>query len=126
MGTLTKKQHICINCKKSGHSIEMYWAKGGGKEGQGLKQKKRKQQNKKKKGKSKENTAEETSAEEGDESFVTFINFDCVALLKDRSEAIILDTGASSYMIPHQKMLRKYILFFHSAKEDPSCQPRKL
>ena len=50
MGTLTKKQHICTNCKKSGHSIEMCWAKGGGKEGQGLKQKKRKQQNKRRKG----------------------------------------------------------------------------
>ena len=103
MGTLTKKQHISTNCKKSGHSIEMCWGKGGGKEGQGLKQKKRKQQKKRKKGKSKANTAEKLSDEEGDESSVTFINFDCAALIKDRSDVIfILDTGASFHMTPHQ------------------------
>ena len=41
VGTSKKKVTICTNCKKKGHTIENCWSKGGGKEGQGPKQKKR-------------------------------------------------------------------------------------
>ena len=117
VGKSTRKACICVNCKKHGHSIETCWAKGDGKEGQGLRQKKRKELKKKKKGKTKANTAKETSGE-GDEHSVAFIIFDCVALIKDRSEVIvILDTSASSHMTPHQRMLRYYHSF---------TQPRKI
>jgi len=40
VGTSEKKVHICANCKKPGHTKENCWAKGGGKEGQGPRQKK--------------------------------------------------------------------------------------
>lgn len=98
-------------------SIEMCWDKGGGKKGQGLRQQKKGKQLKKKKGKSKVHTPEEASDEE-DEIPITFINFNCAALIKDRSAAaIILDMGASSHMMPHQKLLRNYHSF---------TQPRKI
>ena len=36
----SNKVVVCTNCKKKGHIKENCWAKGGGKEGQGLHQKK--------------------------------------------------------------------------------------
>ena len=50
IGTSSKKMLVCTNCKRKGHLIEKCWAKGGGKEGQGPKQRKR-SKSKKKKGK---------------------------------------------------------------------------
>jgi hypothetical protein len=95
----------------------MCWAKGGGKECQGPKQKK-KAELKKKKGKAKANVAKEVSSDEKDESPIAFMNFDYSVLSKEFSEAIvILDTGASSHMTPHKNMLRDYCVF---------SQPRKI
>ena len=39
-GSTSKKKLVCTNCNKPRHSKENCWAKGGGKEGQGPKQKK--------------------------------------------------------------------------------------
>lgn len=39
-GGQSKKEIECYNCKKCGHVKANCWAKGGGKEGQGLKSKK--------------------------------------------------------------------------------------
>ena len=50
--------------------------------------------------------------DEKDESSVAFINFDCVALINRLEAIVILDTGASSHLTPHQKMLRKLLFFY--------------
>ena len=100
MGSTKKKGPICTNCHKSRHAIENYWAKGGGKEGQGPKQKKQKK-SKKKKGKYKANAVDEASSSEDreDDNAIAFINIDCTALIKDGSDStVIIDTGASSHM----------------------------
>ena len=98
MGTSSKKAHICTNCKKKGHSIENCWDKGGGKEGQGPKQKKR-SNFKKKKGKEKTNAAKESSSDGKSDGSVAFINYDCVAFIKDSTGAtVIIHTGVSSHM----------------------------
>ena len=96
----SKKVVICTNCKKKEHIKENCWAKGGGKEGQGPCQKKQSKP-KKKKGKMKVNGANESSSNEPDEP-ITFINFDCTALIKDSTGTTqILDTGASSHIVRH-------------------------
>ena len=67
---------------------------------------------KKKKGKEKENAAEENSSDRKSDELVAFINYDCVAFIKDSPGAIvIIDTGASSHMIPHQNLLQNYQSF---------------
>ena len=99
--------HICTNCKKKGHSIENCWDK----EGQGPKQKKR-AKFKKKKGKEKANAAEESSSNGKSDGSVAFINHDCVAFIKDSTGAtVIIDTGVSSHMTPHQNLLKNYQSF---------------
>ena len=111
VGTSANKVHISTNCKKSSHSIETCWDRGGGKEGKDLRQKKRNQL-KKKKGRLKACTAEEASDKEDDESLIAFINFNYMALIMDTSEAVvIIDTCASSHMMHHQKLLRNYRSF---------------
>ena len=43
-----------------------------------------------------------------DES-VAFINYDCVAFIKDSTgETVIIDMGASSHMTPHKNLLKNY------------------
>ena len=92
------------NSKKKGHIKENCWAKGGGKEGQGPHQKKQ-SKSKKKKGKAKVNVANESSSDEPDEP-ITFMNFNWAALIKDGTGTTqILDTGASSHMMPHRNLL---------------------
>ena len=40
---------------------------------------------------------------------IAFINSDCVAFIKESTGAtIIIYTGASSHMMPHQYMLKRY------------------
>ena len=108
MGESSKKVHICSNCKKKGHSIENCWAKGGGKEGQGPKQKKR-SKSRKKKGKEKANAATESSSDGKSDESIAFINSDCVTFIKDSIGAtVIIDTGASMHMTPHQGLLKNY------------------
>ena len=100
--------HTCTNCKKQGHSIETCWAKSGGKGGQGLRQKK-KSKSKKKKGRAKVNAAKEEYSDGKSGGSITFINFNCATLIKDSSGAtVILDTGVSLHMTPHQDMLKNY------------------
>ena len=111
MGAPLQKAHICTNCKKKGHSIENCWAKGGGKEGQGPKQKKR-SKFKKKKGKEKAKAAKDSSSDGKSDGAVTFINYNCVAFIKDSTGAtVIIDTGESSHMTPHQNILKNYQSF---------------
>ena len=55
-----------MNCKKNGHLIKDCWSSGGGKEGQGLRQKKRKDDDKKgkKKGRKRANLGVKNSDDE--------------------------------------------------------------
>ena len=96
------------NCKRRGHLIDTCWAKGSGKEGQGPKQKKR-SKSKQKKGKEKVNAGEESSDDEKSDESVAFINYDCVAFIKDSTGAtVIIDMGVSSHMTPHKNLLKNY------------------
>ncbi|KAF8647521.1 hypothetical protein AX14_008974, partial [Amanita brunnescens Koide BX004] len=70
-----KETRKCHNCKKKGHLVKDCWAKGGGKEGQGLKRKKGKG--------NQANQAQESS----DASAATISNFAYMALT-DLSEPI--------------------------------------
>jgi len=109
IGSSRKRGFICSNCKKKGHSIENFWSKGGGKEGQGPRQKMKKKP-KKKKGKEKENTAEATS--DDDKDLIAISNSECAALIKDGTGAtIILDTGTSSHMSSHKELLKNFLSF---------------
>ena len=111
MGTTSKKMPICTNCKWKGHPIENCWAKGGEKEGQGLKQKRR-SRFRKKKGKEKANAAGESSSDGKSDELVAFINSDCVAFIKDSTGAtVIIDMGASCHMTPHKNLLKNYQSF---------------
>ena len=108
MGTSLEKVPVCSNCKRKGHLIETCWDKGGGKESQGPKQRK-KSKSKKKKGKEKVNAAEKSSNDGKSDESVTFINYNCVAFIKDSTGAtVIIDMGASSHMTPHQNHLKNY------------------
>ena len=83
-------------------------------EGQGPKQKKHaKSKSKKRKGKAKANAAEDkTSSKDKDQESTAFNNFDSRALMSDTSgSVIILDTGASSHMMPHRDILNNYRAF---------------
>ena len=111
LGTSLKKVLVCTNCKRKGHLIETCWDKGGGKEGQGPKQRKR-SKSKKKKGKEKANAAEESSNDGKSDESVAFINYNCVAFIKDSTGAtVIIDTDASSHMTPHQNLSKNYQSF---------------
>jgi hypothetical protein len=82
VGTSQKKQDVCPNCQKKGHTKEDCWGKGGRKKGQGpFQKKKEKKSKKKKKGKDKANVAEESDSDKEDDS-IAFMNFNCVALIK--------------------------------------------
>ena len=62
----TPGQPFCMNCKKNSHLIKDCWSSGGGKEGQGLRQKKRKDDDKKgkKKGRKRANLGMKNSDDE--------------------------------------------------------------
>ena len=108
MGTLLKKVLICTNCKRKGHLIDTCWGKCGGKEGQGPKQRKR-SKSKKKKGKEKANAAKESSNDGKSDESVAFINYNCVAFIKDSTGAtVIIDMGANSHMNPYKNLLKIY------------------
>ena len=68
---------------------------------------------KKDKGKGKAQVADEqSSSHDDDEEPTAFINHDYAATIKDSTgNTIILDTGASSHMTPHQRMLENYHSF---------------
>ena len=111
---ISKKVVVCTNCKKNG-TKENCWDKGGGKEEQGPCQKKQ-SKSKKKKGKAKANIANESLSDESDKPIV-FMNFNCAALIKDGTGTTqILDTGASSHMMPHKNLLANYSEFFKPRK----------
>ena len=58
------------------------------------------------------NAAEESSSDKKSDGSVTFINYDCIAFIKDSTGAtVIIDMGASSHMTPHQNMLKNYQSF---------------
>ena len=103
--------HICTKCKQKGHPFEDCWAKGGGKEGQGPKQRRR-PRHRKKKGKEKANAAEESTSDGKTDESVAFINSHCVAFIQDSSGAtVIIDTGASCHMTLHKNLLNNYQTF---------------
>ena len=108
MGTTSKKMLICLNCERKGHSIENCWAKNGGKEGQGPRQKRR-SRFRKKKGKEKANTARESSSDGKSDEPVAFINSNCVVFIKDSTgAAVIIDMGVIHHMTPHKNLLKNY------------------
>ena len=46
------------------------------------------------------------------DGFIAFITSDCGAFIKDITGAtVIIDTGASSHMTPHQNLLKNYQSF---------------
>jgi LTR polyprotein gag-polypeptide-like protein len=69
-----KKEVECFNCKKKGHYKLECWAKGGGKEGEGLK----KPRNKDKNGKDHANTTETETLSLEDESWVVIVEINNV------------------------------------------------
>ena len=84
------------------------WAKGGGKEGKGPKKRKR-SKSKKKKGKEKVNAVKESSNNGKLDESVAFMNYNCVAFIKDSAGAtVIIDMGASSHMTSHKNPLKNY------------------
>ena len=92
-------------------SFEDCWAKGGGKEGQGPKQKRRSKY-RKKEGKEKVNAAEESTSDGKTDESVAFINSDCVAFIQDSSGAtVFIDMGASCHMTPQKNLLNNYQTF---------------
>ena len=108
MGTSSIKVLKCTNCKIKCHLIDTCWAKGHGKEGQGPKQRKR-SKSKKKKGKEKVNAAEESSDDRKLDESVSFINYNCVAFIKDITGAtVIIDMGVSSHMTANKNLLKNY------------------
>ena len=61
-GKQTNKDIECFNCHKKGHKKPDFWAKGGGKEGQGPRSKERREQGELKKG---DHEAANTAGEDG-------------------------------------------------------------
>ena len=58
------------------------------------------------------NVAGESSSDGKSDESITFINFDCVAFIKDSTGAtVIIDMGASMHMTPHQGLLKNYQSF---------------
>ena len=111
LGAPSKKSLKCTNCKRKGHLIDTCWDKGGGKEGQGPKQKWGSKL-KKKKGKDKVNAATETSSDGKSDESIAFINYDSVAFIKDSTGAtVIIDMGVSRHITPHQNLLKNYQSF---------------
>ena len=106
-----KRCIYALIARNKNHTIETCWAKGGGKEGQGPKQKKR-SKFKKKKGKEKVNAAKESSSNGKLDGSIAFINSNCAGFIKDSTGAtVIIDMGVSSHMTPHQNLLKNYQSF---------------
>ena len=124
LGAPFKKSLKCTNCKRKGHLIDTFWDKGGGKEGQGPKQKWRSKP-KKKEGKDKANAAEESSSDGKSDESITFINYNSVTFIKDSTGAtVIIDTGASRHMTPHQNILKNIRVFQgRELSEEPTKVP---
>ena len=58
------------------------------------------------------NAAEECSNDGKSDKSVPFINYNCVAFIKDSTGAtVIIDTVASSHITPHQNLLKNYQSF---------------
>ena len=67
---------------------------------------------KKRKGKDKANAAEESSSDEKSDESIAFINYDSVVFIRDSTGAtVIIDTGVSRHMTPHQNLLKNYQSF---------------
>jgi hypothetical protein len=97
-----KKQ--CHNCKKTGHTKENCWNKGGGKEGQGLRDRKKKDQAK----------ANAASTEEADDEDVSLaVTYSPSELLKALSAMpattiAIMDCGATQHFTPNRSDLLNF------------------
>ena len=58
------------------------------------------------------NAAKESSNDGKSDESVAFINYDCVAFIKDSTGAtVIIGMSASSHMTPHQNILKNYQIF---------------
>ena len=58
------------------------------------------------------NAAKESSSDGKSDGSIAFINFNCVAFIKDSTGATaIIDMGVSSHMTPHQNLLKNYQSF---------------
>jgi len=101
-----KKAKTCSNCGKPGHVVEDCWAEGGGKEGQGPRQKKSLKKVEKK--------TEESAAVAVEEELFAFT---CTSDFNDVAESLqvpkskrgaVVDSGASSHFCPDRT---KFVTF---------------
>jgi hypothetical protein len=103
-GKKLKKDLECFNCKKRSHIRADYWAKGGGKEGQGPKRKGQDgamsadQQTQSQPDMEAWAAIEEVSEEEGQQSFAS----------KLCTESELYDSGASCHMSPFRQQFVSY------------------
>jgi hypothetical protein len=92
-----------LNCKKRGHTTEQCWAKGGGQEGQGPRQKDSK------KGEAKAEASANVVASEELFAFTCTSDFAAEAAeLQDPKErrGAIVDSGASRHFCPNRSQFR--------------------
>ena len=111
-------QPFCTNCKKNGHLIADCWSSGGGKEGQGPRQKKKrgdKKDNKDdrrgrdKKGKKRANQVVQDDSESDDDSQSVRTNSTYMATIGDKSRSKwILDGGAMIHICRSRAAFTKF------------------
>jgi hypothetical protein len=98
----TPGQPFCTNCKKNSHLVKDCWLSGGGKEGQGPRQKKRKdddKKGKKHKGKKRANQAKRGSDDESeDDSRSVQSNRSYLADMLHSRYTWILDGGSTTHI----------------------------
>ena len=106
-GEKSKSSVTCENCGRAGHTIPDCWSKGGGKEGQGPRQKKSK------KGEKKSQDLAAVASGENEELFAFTCTSDYAAVAntlqipKERLGACI-DSGASSHYCPDRTKFHNY------------------
>ncbi|KAG8786664.1 hypothetical protein FRC15_010949 [Serendipita sp. 397] len=92
----------CSNCGKKNHRFEDCWSKGGGKEGQGPKQRR-----KKKKENGTANKAEDAPASEVN---LAYMAYNVVVPSEDSSDSWWLDSCASNHMCVNKSLFTSYKL----------------
>jgi len=91
----------CQNCKRKGHVAKNCWAPGGGKEGQGPKQRKKKE------GNDRANKAEEDSPKNFDMAYTAHDDFDAPS--ENSRDAWWLDSCANQHLCINKALFTSYI-----------------